>query len=70
MVLDAIYDAMPRRNFSKHLLECAPEPLGVMEMRNVVWSDWGSPKRIISSLETIGEGAMVSQNPLRFLYVG
>jgi hypothetical protein len=52
------------------LLECAPEPLGVMEMRNVVWSDWGSPKRIISSLETIGEGAMVSQNPLRFLYVG
>jgi mannose-1-phosphate guanylyltransferase len=70
MVLDAIYDAMPRRNFSKHLLECAPERLGVMEMRDVVWSDWGSPKRIISSLETIGEGAMVSKDPLPFLYVG
>jgi mannose-1-phosphate guanylyltransferase len=69
-VLDAIYDAMPRRNFSKHLLECVPERLGVMEMRDVIWSDWGSPKRIISGLETLGEGSMVSKEPLPFLYAG
>jgi mannose-1-phosphate guanylyltransferase len=70
LVLDAIYDAMPRRNFSKHLLACAPQRLGVMEMKDVVWNDWGNPKRIISGLETIGEGTMVSNNPLPFLYAG
>ena len=70
MVLDAIYDSMPRRNFSKHLLECVPERLAVMEMRDVHWSDWGSPKRIIASLETIGRGAFLSKTPLPFLYAG
>jgi len=41
-----------------------------MEMRDVIWSDWGSPKRIISGLETLGEGSMVSKEPLPFLYAG
>ncbi len=28
-VLDMIYEAMPRRNFSSHLLQCMPERLAV-----------------------------------------
>lgn len=70
MVLDGIYDSMPRRNFSKHLLECVPERLAVMEMGEVHWSDWGSPKRIIASLETIGKCPTTLKDPLPFLYVG
>lgn len=53
-VLDAIYGVMPRRNFSSHLLQCAPERLAVMEMRGVLWSDWGHPQRIVQTLEKIG----------------
>jgi mannose-1-phosphate guanylyltransferase len=69
-VLDAIYDAMPCRNFSSHLLQCAPERLGVMEMKDVLWSDWGSPERILSGLEQFGKQPAVAEVPLPFLYQG
>lgn len=69
-VLDVIYDAMPCRNFSSHLLQCAPERLAVMEMTDVIWSDWGSPARIASGLEKIGKGPAVAKDPLPFLYQG
>lgn len=61
-VLDAIYEAMPRRNFSSHLLACAPERIAVMEMTNVLWSDWGSPERILSGLEKIGKRSLFLSN--------
>ena len=69
-VLDTIYDAMPRRNFSSHLLQCAPERLAVMEMTDVLWSDWGNPERILSGLEKIGKRPALAEDPLPFLYVG
>ena len=69
-VLDAIYEAMPHRNFSSHLLQCAPEWLAVMEMRDVLWSDWGNPERILSGLEKIGKRPAVAEGTHRFLYVG
>lgn len=69
-VLDAIYDAMPRRNFSSHLLQCAPERLAVMEMTDVLWSDWGNPDRILSGIDKIGKRSAVAEDPLPFLYVG
>jgi mannose-1-phosphate guanylyltransferase len=69
-VLDAIYEAMPRRNFSSHLLQCAPGRLAVMEMKDVLWSDWGSPERILSGLESIGRRPAMAENPRSFLYVG
>jgi mannose-1-phosphate guanylyltransferase len=69
-VLDAIYDAMPRRNFSLHLLQCASERLAVMEMRDVLWSDWGNTERILSGLEKFGKRPVTAQDPLPFLYVG
>lgn len=66
-VFDAIYEAMPRRNFCSHLLQRAPERLAVMEMSDVVWSDWGNPERILSGLEKIGK---LNVPPLPFLYQG
>ena len=69
-VLDAIYEAMPRRNFSSHLLQCVPERLAVMEMKDVLWSDWGSPERILSGLENIGRRPAIAEDPRPFLYVG
>jgi len=53
-VLDAIYEALPHRNFSSHLLQCASERIAVMEMTGVFWSDWGNPERILSGLEKFG----------------
>jgi mannose-1-phosphate guanylyltransferase len=69
-VLDAIYEAMPRRNFSSHLLQCAPERLAVMEMTDVLWSDWGSPERILSGLEKFGRRPAMAEESRPFLYVG
>ncbi len=69
-VLDAIYEAMPRRNLSSHLLQCAPERLAVMEMTDVFWSDWGNPERILSGLETFGRQPAMAEDPRPFLYVG
>lgn len=69
-VFDTIYEAMPRRNFSSHILQCAPEWLTVLEMRNVLWSDWGNPERILSGLKTFGKRPATAQDPLPFLFVG
>jgi len=69
-VIEAIYEAMPHRNFSSHLLQCAPERLAVMEMTDVIWSDWGNQERILSGLEKLGKRSAVAEDPLAFLYVG
>jgi mannose-1-phosphate guanylyltransferase len=69
-VLDEIYETMPRRNFSSHLLERAPEQLAVMEMRDVLWSDWGNPARISATLDKIGKQPAFAEEPLPFLYQG
>ena len=69
-VLDAIYEAMPCRNFSSHLLQCAPKQLAVMEMRDVLWSDWGHPKRITDILDKIGKPWAFAKEPLPFIYQG
>jgi len=54
-VLDAIYRIMPVRDFSRHLLQRVPEMLAVMELRGVLWSDWGRPERIDHTLRQIGK---------------
>ena len=68
-VLDAIYEAMPRRNFSSDLLQWVSERLAVIEMQDVRWSDWGNPGRILSGIEKIGKRLVVAEDPLPFLYV-
>jgi mannose-1-phosphate guanylyltransferase len=52
-VLDSIYAGMPVRNFSTEILHRAPENVAVVKLENVIWSDWGSPDRIIRSLRGI-----------------
>ena len=54
-ILDLIYTLMPVRNFSNDLLEQVAERIAVIVARDVVWSDWGHPKRVISTLKLIGK---------------
>ena len=54
-VLDGIYRMMPVRDFSKHLLQRVPEMLAVLELKKVLWSDWGRPERIDATLRQIGK---------------
>ncbi|WP_447968902.1 hypothetical protein [Nitrospira sp. M1] len=59
-ILDAIYQGMPCRNFSSDLLQCVPECVGVMEHQDVLWSDWGNPKRIAGTLQLLGKEPALS----------
>lgn len=54
-VLESIYEDMPVRNFSSHLLQCSPSHLAVVELGDVLWSDWGRAERIRDSLRQIGK---------------
>lgn len=44
-----------RGRCSRHLLQGAPERLAVMELRDMLWSDWGRPRRIVQMLDRIGQ---------------
>ena len=54
-VLEDIYETMPAGNFSSDLLTPAAEHIGVIPMKNVLWSDWGREERIIETLRLIGK---------------
>lgn len=54
-MLREIYQDMPQRNFSSDLLGCVPESTGVIELKDVLWSDWGRPERIAATLQAIGK---------------
>ena len=51
--LQVLYEDMPHQNFSSDILQRVPEQVGVMEMRDVMWSDWGHPTRICETLRAI-----------------
>lgn len=53
--LQAIYRDMPSRNFSRQMLQPLADQLGVMELNDVLWSDWGRPERIVETLELLGK---------------
>jgi mannose-1-phosphate guanylyltransferase len=50
-----IYAQLQSLNFSRGLLERATEQTLVFPMDQIHWSDWGSPSRIVESLDRIGE---------------
>ena len=52
-VLEAIYNVMPTRNFSSHLLQCVPDRIAAIEMNGMIWSDWGKPERIVDTIGRI-----------------
>jgi hypothetical protein len=41
-----------------------------MEMRDVLWCDWGNPRRIMDTLEKIGKQPAFAGDPLPFNYQG
>ncbi|MEX5215156.1 MAG: sugar phosphate nucleotidyltransferase [Nitrospiraceae bacterium] len=47
-------DTLPSYDFSKDFLEQIPDYLAAVEMQDVLWSDWGRPLRIASTLRRIG----------------
>jgi mannose-1-phosphate guanylyltransferase len=53
--LHQLYQHMPFMNFSSDLLQKVPECLGVIELEEVLWSDWGRPERIRETLEVLGK---------------
>lgn len=54
-VLQEIYRDMPAHNFSSELLAHVTDQVAVIELRDVQWSDWGRPERIVSDLGSLGK---------------
>ena len=54
-ILDMLYQQMPKRNFSFDLLQKIPHRIAVIEVKGVLWSDWGHPERVVSTLRKIGK---------------
>jgi mannose-1-phosphate guanylyltransferase len=46
--------AFPRANFSRDVLQELTGMLAVTTLTGVTWCDWGSPRRVIESLEHLG----------------
>ncbi len=63
-ILDAIYHDMPAYNLSTHLLQQAAESIAVIELRDVLWCDWGKPVRVAETLRRIGR---IPAFPLEYL---
>jgi mannose-1-phosphate guanylyltransferase len=55
IVLEGIYQVMPSYRFSVQFLQQFPKRVAVMELRDVVWSDWGKPERIAETLRRVGK---------------
>ena len=53
-MMEMIYRVVPVRNFSSDLLERAADQIAVVELKGVIWSDWGKPKRIADTVERLG----------------
>lgn len=53
--IDEIYRYLPSRSFSSDLLARIPERIAAIELQGVLWSDWGTPDRILETLRTIGK---------------
>ena len=61
--LEAIYGQMPTRNFSSDLIQKVPDSIGVIELKDVQWSDWGRPERILETLQSMGKDTSPFQTP-------
>lgn len=48
------YALAPRANFSRAVLEPCPPFLAVSELPPLTWSDWGTPERVLRTLERVG----------------
>ncbi len=65
-VMASIYARLPSLDFSDQLLQRVPESLLVMELKDVIWSDWGSERRIVASLNRLGKNpSFPREDPLK-----
>ena len=48
------YLLMPKANFSRAVLEACPDAFAVSQLPRLVWSDLGSPRRVIDTLRRLG----------------
>lgn len=53
--LRQLYRTMPTLNFFTELLQRVPEFLGIIELEDVLWSDWERPDRILKTLNVLGK---------------
>jgi len=57
-VIEEVYAAIQPVNLSAGFLSCiaatSPSPLAVLPVRGVTWSDWGSERRILDSIQRTG----------------
>lgn len=53
-VVREIYADIPSLDFSRDLLQSAPERTRVLRMDGVMWDDWGRPERLIATLRRLG----------------
>ncbi len=54
-VLETVYAAVPRRNFSSDLMQRASSALIALELTGVTWSDWGDERRIEATIRQLGK---------------
>jgi len=52
--IERVYRELSWRSFSESVLAAAPGSLGVIRVRGVEWSDWGSVRRVVESLRRTG----------------
>jgi mannose-1-phosphate guanylyltransferase len=52
--LQRISAGLPRGNFSRDVLQNVTPMLAVTTLTGVTWCDWGSPRRVVASLERLG----------------
>jgi hypothetical protein len=50
----SLYARLPPTNFSADVLGRSPDDLGVLPVREVAWSDWGEPGRVLRTLARLG----------------
>lgn len=53
--LTRLYAALGAVNFSREVLERRPANLAVLPVRDVEWSDWGHPRRVLATLDHLGQ---------------
>jgi len=52
--IHTLYSSIQPANFSHEVLSVRAEDLSVLPVRNVGWSDWGDPGRVLTTLAGIG----------------
>jgi len=52
--VEEAYRRLPSVNFSRDILERAPESCALLPLSGVSWCDWGRPERVVETLRALG----------------